>query len=96
MDATGQVLNAQCQKDFVFDVQPHKVPDSIQAGTAELIYYDGQGVAYSTYYALTPGDINVTSSLPYQVDSFKRVSPVSRSVICIVVAMGTISSASRF
>ncbi|CAI8248532.1 MAG: Uncharacterised protein [Flavobacteriia bacterium] len=72
MDATGQVLNAQCQKDFVFDVQPHKVPDSIQAGTAELIYYDGQGVAYSTYYALTPGDINVTSSLPYQVDAWGR------------------------
>ena len=72
LDATGQVLNVQCQKDFVFDVQPHHVPDSIQAGTAELIYYDDQGMAYSTYYALSPGNIIVTSSLPYHVDAWGR------------------------
>jgi hypothetical protein len=72
IDANGFVVDADCQRDFIFDRQPYMVYDSLQNGTAELTYYDNQGVAYSTFYTITPGEIEVLESTSYDDDAWGR------------------------
>lgn len=48
------------------------VYDSLQFGKSELVYYDDQGRAFTTYYTQSPGALEVVDNWIYELDAWGR------------------------
>lgn len=72
IDASGQAISSACQNDFDFVRSDVMVYDSLQFGKSELVYYDDQGRAFTTYYTQSPGELEVLDSWTYDVDARGR------------------------
>ncbi len=55
-----------CITDFTYTKEKERTFDPRQLATVEVIYYDGAGKAYSTYYPDVIGEFEMLSSVPYK------------------------------
>lgn len=72
IDASGQAISSGCQNDFDFVRNNVMVYDSLQFGKSELVYYDDQGRAFTTYYTQSPGALEVVDNWIYELDAWGR------------------------
>jgi|GEM_PF-1396386 len=72
IDNFGSWNNAPCQNDFTYTMAPVASFDSLQTGAAELIYYDENGQAFSSYLSDNPGGLEILESAYYSPDAQGR------------------------
>ncbi|MBI1316428.1 hypothetical protein GC167_06155 [bacterium] len=72
IDNFGSWSNAPCQNDFVYTMTKVASFDSLQTGSAELIYYDENGQAFSSFLSDDTGAFEILESAFYSPDAQGR------------------------